>query len=100
MKVIGPTEGAATPPVSPQERQTKWRPISEAPRDGTRIRGKGPLRLRVSQMPGSILAGSRTRVAERVTFWGKTSHVPLYGWNWGRDPEDQNLWEPTHWCPL
>lgn len=76
-----------------------WQPIATAPKDGTRVRGKGRLRLRVKQMPGSILPGYRIITGERLTFWGKTSHVPIYGWNWGRDPEDQNLWEPTHWKP-
>lgn len=38
----------------------------------------------------------------RPTYWGKTSHVPLYGWNYLRDPfdvESAELWEPTHWRP-
>ena len=81
--------------------QDGWRDIGAAPRDGTRIRGKGPLQLWVRQMPGSILPGWKTvRSAERVTWWGKTSHVPLYGWCRGRDPENIDLWQPTHWRPV
>jgi hypothetical protein len=34
----------------------------------------------------------------RITWWGKTSHVPLYGWCHGRG-EDIDLWQPTHWAP-
>ena len=34
------------------------------------------------------------------TYWGKTSHVPMYGWNHGVDVENMNLWEPTHWRQL
>lgn len=66
-----------------------WRPISSAPKDGTPILGRcripkdGPPRYQI-----------------RKTYWGKTSHIPLYGWNWGRDPEGQELWEPTTWQPL
>lgn len=90
-------------PVGPasdtQVLQAAWLPIDSAPRDGTRIRGRGPVTSRYL-MPGSVLWGRRTRIGERVTRWGKTSHVPLYGWNYGRDPEDQNLWHPTHWKPL
>lgn len=82
-----------------QVRHTPWQPIETAPTDGTRIRGKGSVTSRYL-MPGSVLWSNRTRVGERVTWWGKTSHVPLYGWNYGRDPEDQNLWRPTHWRPL
>jgi hypothetical protein len=33
--------------------------------------------------------------------YGKTSHVPLYGWNvCDQGPEDCDLVEPTHWMPL
>jgi hypothetical protein len=67
-----------------------WQPIETAPRDGTRIRAKG--RVRSWGRPVK-------RTVVRVSRWGKTSHVPLYGWNWGRDPENQNLWHPTHWQP-
>jgi hypothetical protein len=68
-----------------------WRPIQEAPRDGTLILGR---RSYADRYTGLL------RYQKRRTFWGKTSHVPLYGWNWGRDPEDQNLWSPTYWRPL
>ena len=58
-----------------------WRPIATAPKDGTRFVGLTHLPLR-----------------RRITWWGKTSHVPLYGWCHGR-AEDVDLWEPTHWLP-
>jgi hypothetical protein len=39
----------------------------------------------------------------RKTQWGKTSHVPLYGWCFvssRRADPDFDLWEPTHWKPV
>lgn len=65
-----------------QEKRQEWRPISSAPKDGTRI------------------MGSRDIHEARVTWWGKTSHVPLYGWCYGDDPENIDLWEPDEWQPL
>ena len=53
-----------------------FEPIETAPRTGKRICGRHA-------------AGN-----ERLTYWGKTSHVPMYGWNYGDNPEDQNLWGP------
>lgn len=69
----------------------EWMPISTAPKDGTRFLGRGPI--------ANPLRG-RIRTVKRRTFWGKTSHVPLYGWNYGRDVENLNLWEPSEWRPL
>lgn len=68
-----------------------WQPIETAPRDGTRVLGRS---TRVCRYTGKLI------YTKRRTFWGKTSHVPLYGWNWGRDVEDLDLWQPTHWRPL
>lgn len=70
-----------------------WRLIETAPKDGTRILGR---RAYIAPWPAS----TNQRYQTRKTFWGKTSHVPLYGWNYGRDVEDLDLWEPTHWKPL
>lgn len=59
-----------------------WQPIETAPKDGSWFVG-------------------RHGYLERATQWGKTSHVPLYGWchvtAWnGGDPE-YDLWEPLEW---
>lgn len=80
--------------------QMTWQPISTAPKDGALVRGRGVITVRVKQMPASILPGWKRRRVTRLTRWGKTSHVPLYGWNYGRDVEDMNLWEPEEWQPL
>jgi hypothetical protein len=58
-----------------------WRPMDSAPRDGTWF---------VARRGG----------VELQTQWGKTSHVPLYGWcyvlsDYG-DP-DYDLWQPEEW---
>lgn len=69
----------------------KWQPISTAPKDGTRIRG----RVRyIERHTGKM------RYVTRITWWGKTSHVPLYGWCHGRDVENHDLWMPEIWMPL
>jgi hypothetical protein len=60
-----------------------WQPIETAPKDGTRIVG--------------MLKKYGVQV-RRVTWWGKTSHVPLYGWCHGR-VEETDLWEPVYWKP-
>lgn len=65
-----------------------WSLISSAPRDGTRFIGRKTLGA-----PGKL------RYLKRVTSYGKTSHVPLYGFCHGKG-EDFDLWEPTHWRPL
>lgn len=37
----------------------------------------------------------------RVIRWGKTSHVPLYGYCLAdQGPEDFDLCEPTYWMPM
>jgi hypothetical protein len=37
----------------------------------------------------------------RVIAWGKTSHVPMYGWCLAdQGPEDFDLCEPKGWLPL
>lgn len=40
----------------------------------------------------------RDRYSKRITWWGKASHVPIYGWCFGQG-ENVDLWEPTHWQP-
>ena len=59
-----------------------WRPIEEAPKDGTKF-----------------LGACDDMVV--ITWFGKTSHVPLYGWCWSNGgPEDVDLWEPDVFRPL
>jgi hypothetical protein len=40
---------------------------------------------------------------ERDTQWGKTSHVPLYGWchmiQAGDHEPEFDLWQPVEWKP-
>lgn len=59
-----------------------WRPINEAPKDG-------------SSIVGVNLDGLRM-----ITWYGKASHIPLYGWCIGDDVEEIGLWNPTAWIPL
>lgn len=68
-------------------------PISSAPTDGTRFIGS---KLFVVSLG---FYGHRMVYAEHETWYGKTSHVPLYGWCRG-EIEDVDLWEPTHWKPI
>lgn len=70
---------------------SKWRSIETAPVDGTVILGR---RAYAERYTGKLW------YEQHKTRWCKTSHVPLYGWNYGRDVENMNLWEPTHWMPL
>lgn len=60
----------------------EWRPIESAPKDGTIILGA---------VDGET----------RLLSWGKTSHVPMYGFCLAdQGAEDFDLCEPTHWMPL
>lgn len=64
---------------------SEWKPIETAPKDGTRF-------LAVDDTGRMV-----------VTLWGKVSHVPIYFWllmDVPIDPEDIDMWEPTHWMPL
>ena len=67
----------------------QWQPIETAPKDGTLFRARH-----------SYVYNGRTRYLHRKTHWGKTSHINWYGWCYGNDAENINLWEPTHWMPL
>lgn len=60
-----------------------WQDISTAPKDGT-----------------WFLGGHNKSAVLAITWFGKTSHVPIYGWCHGEDGEDIDLWQPTHWRPL
>lgn len=61
----------------------QWRPIETAPKDGS-----------------PFLACHYRSGVHAITWHGKASHVPLYGWCEGDDAEDIDLWQPTHWMPL
>jgi hypothetical protein len=73
----------------------EWRRIESAPKDGTRFIGMA--RIVATYMNRFE---TKDRYIKRITWWGKTSHVPLYGWCYGRDCENVNLWEPTRWKSL
>jgi hypothetical protein len=62
-----------------------WQTMESAPKDGT-----------------SFLATHEKSGVQQITSFGKTSHVPLYGWTIcpDGDPEEIDLWHPTHWMPL
>lgn len=64
-----------------------WKPISTAPTDGKRFVGR---KTEVCRYTGKL------KYIRRWTWWGKVSHVPLFGWVHGR-VENVDLWEPTHW---
>lgn len=66
----------------------RWQPIETAPRDGTPILAFRPA------------PGRKGSWEEHRTHWGKASHVPVYGWVWGKDVEDLDTWHPTYWKPL
>lgn len=68
-----------------------WQTIETAPKDGTRFMGR---KSEPDRYTGKL------RYTKRRTWFGKTSHVPLYGWAHGCDVEDIDLWQPTHWMPL
>lgn len=64
---------------------SEWQPIETAPKDGS-----------------DILVWDDFEIS--ITFWGKTAHVPIYGWiqvDFG-DLYDLEPMEPqpTHWMPL
>lgn len=68
-----------------------WQPIETAPRNGTHFLGRGK---RACRYTGKLL------YTKRRTWFGKTSHIPMYGWCHGRDVENIDLWQPTQWKPL
>lgn len=41
----------------------------------------------------------KLRYHKRITWYGKASHIPQYGWCHGRI-EDVDLWNPECWKPL
>lgn len=57
-----------------------WKPIASAPKD------------RPMQIEGRDETGAIHRM-----YFGKTSHLPWVGWNYGGDVEDMNIWFPTEW---
>jgi hypothetical protein len=68
--------------ISPPEPVSGWRDIATAPRDR------------------SIFLGAVDGVV-RLVSWGKTSHVPIYGFCLAdQGAEDYDLCEPSCWQPL
>jgi len=47
------------------------------------------------RMSGRPYLGINEEGDLRLTWWGKTSHVPLYGWCHGDDIEDLDIWTPV-----
>jgi hypothetical protein len=71
-----------------------WQAIATAPKDGTRIKAKR------GYVPPHNRSNGKMRYETHITWWGKTSHVPMYGWCYGRDVENINLWQPESWQHL
>lgn len=60
----------------------EWQPIETAPRTGK---------------PFLAVYGGQVRVVQ----WGKTSHVPIYGFCLAdQGVEDFDICDPTHWMPM
>lgn len=59
----------------------QWLPIKSAPKDGNCF---------LAVVDGTV----------RQVTWGKTSHVPLYGWIYADQGEETDLCEPTYWMPM
>jgi len=67
---------AAPAPAVPQ-----WQPIETAPKN----------KCFMAVVDGCV----------RLVSWGKTSHVPMWGWCLAdQGAEDFDLCRPTHWMPL
>jgi hypothetical protein len=59
-----------------------WQPIETAPRPDVHF---------LAVVDGQV----------RIVSWGKTSHVPIYGFCLrDQGAEDSDICEPTHWMPL
>ena len=59
----------------------EWRPIETAPKD----------ELILASVNGEV----------RLVSWGKTSHVPMYGFCLAdQGMEEYDMCSPTHWMPL
>lgn len=65
-----------------QPLDAEWMPIESAPKNGVRF---------LAFVEGHV----------RVVAWGKTSHIPIYGFCLAdQGVEDFDICEPTHWMPL
>lgn len=74
--------------------KSEWKDISTAPKDGTRFVAR--LLIPATYMNRFEM---KDRYSKKITWYGKTSHVPLYGWCHGQ-VENVDLWSPTTWKPL
>lgn len=75
--VTAALRGLASQPLEP----VQWQPIETAPKD--------------RHVLGVVMGEAR------LIRWGKTSHVPMYGFCLAdQGPEDFDICNPTHWMPL
>ena len=70
------------------EFMSEWQPIETAPKTGIPF---------LAVVPSSYSEARQVRIVQ----WGKTSHIPLYGFCLAdQGVEDFDICEPTHWMYL